>query len=127
MTALTATHTAPVRVARPARARHLVSVPTGDAVPTPTKGELHLTRRGRLAITLGTLALATVTGAGIAFGGTAATPDEVVVEPGQTLTSIAAVELPGMATDAAIAEIRSANQLSTSHIHAGQTLVIPTP
>lgn len=132
MTALTATitagHGAPVGVpaGRPARTRHLVSVPTGDAVSPSTKGELRLTRRGRLMITLTVLAVASVAGAGVAFGGPAAAPEEVTVEAGQTLTSIAAVEMAGVPTDDAIASIQRANDLSTSHVHAGQTLVIPT-
>lgn len=129
MTALTVTHGAPVGVpaARPARTRHLVSVPTGDTVSSQAKGAVRLTRRGRLAMTLSTLALASVAGAGVAFGGPAAAPEPVTVESGQTLTSIAALEMSGVPTDDAIAQIRQANDLATSHVHAGQTLVIPTP
>ncbi|WEV78606.1 LysM peptidoglycan-binding domain-containing protein [Janibacter cremeus] len=129
MTALTVTHGAPVGApaVRPTRTRHLHSVPTGDAVAAPAKGAVRLTRRGRLTMTLTTLAVASVAGAGMAFGGPAATPQEVTVEQGQTLTSIAAVEMTGVPTDDAIAQIRQANDLATSHVHAGQTLVIPTP
>ncbi|NYF97072.1 LysM peptidoglycan-binding domain-containing protein [Janibacter cremeus] len=127
MTALTVTHGAPVGVpaARPARTRHLVSVPTGEAAPTATKGAVRLTRRGRLTMTVATLALASVAGAGVAFGGQAAAPEQVTVETGQTLTSIAALEMSGVPTDDAITRIRQANDLSTSHVHAGQTLLIP--
>lgn len=124
---LTATHGAPAGVpaARPARTRHLHSVPTGDAVGIPAKGAVRLTRRGRLTMTLSTLAVASVAGAGMAFGGPTVTAEEVTVEPGQTLTSIAALEMVGVPTDDAIAQIRQANDLATSHVHAGQTLVIP--
>ncbi|WP_338751539.1 LysM peptidoglycan-binding domain-containing protein [Janibacter alittae] len=127
MTALTVTHGAPTGVpaSRPARTRHLVSVPTGEAVTAPTKGAVRLTRRGRLTMTLSTLALASVTGAGVAFGGGAAAPEQVTVEAGQTLTAIAAAEMTGVPTDDAISAIRQANDLATSHVHAGQTLVIP--
>ena len=111
--------------ARPARTRHLVSVPTGDAVPAMAKGGLRLTRRGRLSLTIATVALASVTGVGVAFGGSAPTTERVVVEPGQTLTSIAEAEMDGVATRQAITQIQMANELATSHVHAGQTLVIP--
>lgn len=127
MTALTVTHGAPAGVpaVRPARSRHLHSVPTGDAVDAQAKGAVRLTRRGRLTMTLTMLALASVAGAGMAVGGPAATPQEVTVEQGQTLTSIATLEMTGVPTDDAIAQIRQANDLATSHVHAGQTLVIP--
>lgn len=131
MTALTAApgHGSPIGVpaARPSRARHLVSVPTGGAVSGRAKGGLRLTRRGRLAMTTTTLAVATVAGAGMAFGGPAASAPEVTVERGQTLSSIAEAEMAGVPTREAVTRIQVANDLPSSHVHVGQTLTIPTP
>lgn len=104
-------------------ARHLVSVPTGDAVPT----HLRITRRGRLALT--TLAAATLvaTGVGVAdAGGASPEPVTVSVTQGETLGEIAARHMPGVPTSTAVAQLRSANGLSTPFVHSGQELVIPT-
>lgn len=128
MTALTA---APVHIdvrpGAPARSRHLVSVPTGDAVADRAPASLRLTRRGRLAITTTTVLVASIAGATMAFGGPATTPQTVTVEPGQTLGQIAATELSDVPTREAVTRIQLANDLSSSHVHAGQTLTIPAP
>ena len=47
------------------------------------------------------------------------------VEPGQTLSEIATTELAGLPTAEAVTRIQVANNLSTTHVHAGQTLTIP--
>lgn len=122
MTALTAT---PIHIDVPARSRHLVSVPTGDAVIARPAARTRLTRRGRLAITLSTVAVASIAGATMAFGGPALTSQQVTVEPGQTLGQIAQSELSGMSTAEAVTRLQIANGLTTNHIHAGQTLTIP--
>lgn len=131
MTALTATpgQGSPIGApaARPVRSRHLVSVPTGEAAPGQAKGGVRITRRGRLALTLTTLVAATAASAGIAVGGPATATPEVTVEEGQTLTSIAEAEMADVPTREAVAQIQLANGLSSSHVHAGQTLTIPTP
>ena len=120
---------APVRVpARPARPR-LRLVPTGDAVPTRTAGPVRLTRAGRLAITL-TVAAALLALAFVAFGGGASGAATVIdhattVAEGQTLSQIAATELPTLPVGEAVAQIQLANNLSSAHVHAGQVLVIP--
>lgn len=129
MTALTATpgHRSPIGVpaARPVRSRHLVSVPTGAAAPERSRGALRVTRRGRLAMTTAGLAVATVAGAGFAFGGPASAGPEVTVGQGQTLTSIARAEMSDVPTGEAVMQIQLANDLSSSHVHVGQTLTIP--
>jgi hypothetical protein len=120
----------PARVpARPTRPR-LVLVPTGDAVPAPASGPLRLTRAGRLAITLavtalvlGATLLAVVTTAG-------ATPTPradhaVTVVEGQTLSEVAARELPGVPVAEAVAQLQLANNLPSAQVHAGQVLVVP--
>jgi LysM domain-containing protein len=120
---------APVRVpGRPARPR-LRLVPTGDAVPTRTAGPFRLTRAGRLAITL-TMAAALLALAFVAFGGSASGAATVIdhattVAEGQTLSQIAATELPTLPVGEAVAQIQLANNLASAHVHAGQVLVIP--
>ena len=123
MTALTAT---PIRIDVPARSRHLVSMPTGDAVVARPTPRTRLTRRGRRAISTSVLAVASIAGATFAFAGPAAAPQEITVEPGQTLSQIASSELGGVPTAEAVAQLQIANGLSTNHIPAGQTLTIPT-
>ncbi len=49
----------------------------------------------------------------------------VTVQPGQTLSGLAASELPDLSLAEAMTAIRVANALNTTTITAGQTLVIP--
>jgi hypothetical protein len=121
---------APARVpARPARPR-LVLVPTGDALPEREAGRLRLTRTGRLAITLtvtaAVLVLAAVALAGGAGGASAPLVDHATtVQQGQTLSQVAAEQLPQLPLAEAVAEIQVANNLPSAQVHAGQSLVIP--
>lgn len=103
--------------------------------PPQTRGSasgrpLRLTRRGRLTLTLASTSVAaalvaTMSGLVPAFG--EAPAREVVVRPGQTLSQIAATELPGLPLDRAIVQIQLANQLNTVHVQAGQRLQITAP
>jgi LysM domain len=119
--------TAPVRVpARPARPR-LVLVPTGDVLPAEPARHVRLTRAGRLAITL-TMAIAAAVLALSMFGGGSAAPaidHATTVEQGQTLSQIAAEQLPQLPVAEAVAQLQLANNLPSAHVHAGQSLVIP--
>lgn len=104
---------------------------TQESVPAGGRRARRLTRRGRLALTLGTtvaVALATALAVGL-LGPAGAAPEQqtVVVEQGQTLSQVAAEELPGLPLDRAVVEIQLANRLSTSQVAAGQELVIPEP
>ena len=119
----------PGRAVRPSRPS-LVLVPTGDAVPTAAPAQLRLTRAGRLAITLTVdavlLALATVALISRAGAAPATVADHAVtVTAGQTLSEIAARELPGLPVADAVAELQLANNLPSAHVHAGQVLVVP--
>ena len=102
----------------------LVLVPA--PVPEPT---YRLTRRGRLvvallvAVVLSMLALAFASQLASAVG----PPRSVTVKAGQTLSEIAARELPQLPMTDGIVELQLANNLSTSQVHAGQSLVIPNP
>ncbi len=117
----------PGRAGEPARREHrshLVLVPSGAAA---TGGGLRLTRRGRLALAALFVVLAIAVG-GFAISGPsvpAPVTHTVTVRPGQTLSGLAATELPGLSLGEAMAAIRVANQLNTTTITAGQTLVIP--
>jgi hypothetical protein len=102
-------------------------VPTGADVEDG-RGVVRLNRRGRLVRTVGAVALAgtlgwTVTSA-MAAG---ATPPAhtVTVEAGQTLSAVAARELPDLPVREGVARLQLANGLSSNDVHAGQVLRIP--
>ncbi len=106
--------------------RHLVSVPTGDAVRESAPAPLRPTRRGRLVLLLSALVVVLVFGIAIAAGSSASVADHAVtVRSGQTLSEIAVREMPGLPMREAVARIQIANDLPSSHISAGQSLVIP--
>ena len=90
---------------------------------------LRLTRLGRLVVALLVAAAVAVLGVGLAgqLATAGSAPRAVTVVSGDTLSEIAARELPGLPIADGIIEIQLANSLSTSQVHAGQTLLIPTP
>ena len=91
--------------------------------------DTRLTRRGRLLITLVVSAAAMALAVGIATSVSAAAPQidhATTVFAGQTLSEVAATQLPGLAIDEAVAQIQLANGLNTLQVHAGQSLLIPT-
>jgi LysM repeat protein len=47
------------------------------------------------------------------------------VQSGQTLSEIAATQLPDLPVAEAVAQIQLANDLASDQVHAGQTLRIP--
>lgn len=105
---------------------HLVLIEGGAGSGPATTG-LRLTGRGRLAL-LALLALAVaavlvLTGT----GGAGATQPErtVTVLPGQTLSEVAAAELPGLSISEGIVALQLANSLNTAQVSAGQQLVVP--
>jgi hypothetical protein len=118
---------APLRVpGRPARP-HLVSVPCGrDAVAAPT-APVRITRAGRLAITSVVLVVLVAAAIAMFSGGASATviDHSTTVQAGQTLSQIATQQLPGLPVADAVARIQIANDLTSSDIHAGQSLLIP--
>ncbi len=102
-------------------------VPTGADIEADS-GSVRLSRRGRLVRTAGAIALVGALGWGAATAvaaGAAAPVHTVTVEAGQTLSSIAARELPEMPVREGVARLQLANGLSTSDVHAGQVLQIP--
>jgi nucleoid-associated protein YgaU len=126
-------HEAPI-FERPDRRAHLVLVPTGPDVgraggAAATEPPLRLTRLGRLVVAVVIATAVALLGVGLA--GQLATAGSalraVTVVSGDTLSDIAARELPGLPVADGVIEIQLANRLSSTQISAGQALVIPTP
>ena len=119
---------APVRMpVRPVRPQ-LVSVPTGEDVAIRPAAPLRLTRAGRLAITVTVVILAVFLAISLTSGGASATAIDhsTTVQAGQTLSEVAAAQLPQLPVNEAVARIQVANDLAGSDVHAGQTLLIPS-
>lgn len=108
---------------------------SGTEPPAP----LRLTRRGRIVLSglvVSVLTVAALLLSLLASGGAQATNHgqpgagyqgmrQIVVEPGQTLWSIASVAEPSADTRVVVEEIISANSLGGSGIHVGQLLWVP--
>ena len=102
--------------------------------PVPVRPSVRLTRRGRLVVFLGTLAivlmLGIVWGTGSVATERAGTPeptDVVTVMPGDTLYDLAADATPADGDVAAMVErIQRLNALDSGMLVAGQELRIPT-
>ncbi|MDN5790376.1 MAG: LysM peptidoglycan-binding domain-containing protein [Micrococcales bacterium] len=134
----TATVVADPHLARPRAAsdrRHLVLVPAGDAAISGARlGEpvMRLSRFGRLVRAL--LVAAVLTAGAVAashalasvFALSAGPGVTVTVQAGDTLSQIAAQRLPDLPIADGVVAIQLANDLSTSQIHAGQALIVPT-
>jgi hypothetical protein len=118
----------PVRI--PSRTAHprLRLVRPGERVCASASPVTRLSRRGRLLITLmvvaGVLSLI-----GALTTSVSATPAQIdhatTVSAGQTLSEVAAAQLPGLPVREAVAGIQLANGLNTAQVHAGQSLLIP--
>ena len=106
------------------RRPHLVVVST---LPTGGSRAPGLPRGARLARTIALVLAAVVVSAVFAFGGKgdAAAPEGVTVKPGQTLSEIAAAELPEMSLNDGVVRLQVANNLASSQVTAGQHLVVP--
>ena len=102
--------------------------------PARVRPQVRLTRRGRLVVFLGTLAivlmLGVVWGSGSVATERAGTPepaDVVTVMPGDTLYDLAADATPAGGDVAAMVErIQRLNALDSGMLVAGQELRIPT-
>jgi hypothetical protein len=112
-------------LATPTRPR--LTVLEGGAGAVEPGDELRLTRRGRaLLLLLAALVVAaTVALTGVGGAGASQPAHTVTVQPGETLSEIAARELPGMSISNGIAAIQIANRMSTAQVGAGRELVIP--
>jgi len=96
-----------------------------DALAVPA---VRFTRRGRFVITLMATAAAVILALMLATTVDAAAPqiDHVsTVSAGQTLSEVAAAQMPNLLIRDAVARIQLVNGLNTSQVHAGQSLLIP--
>jgi LysM repeat protein len=92
-------------------------------------GRLRLTRRGRAVLIGFLLLLASLVTAVVAPASRAAAPPGpariAIVEPGDSLWSIAERHAPGHDPITAVEEIRRLNRLDGYTVHAGQRLAVP--
>ncbi len=107
-----------------------VGLPLRDRRPVAHRPVIRLTRRGRLVLLALLLLLAGAVGVLVAAStGEAAAPPgpapTVVVQPGDTLWSIATHYAPGPDPFGTIERIRQLNDLDGYTVHAGQRLVLP--
>jgi hypothetical protein len=99
-------------------------VPTGRDV----RPALRLSRRGRLAVTLVVAATVLALTIAVAAGSGAAEPvvqGTATVSSGQTLSEVAAQQLPGLPVPDGVARLQLVNHLTSTQIHAGQILLLP--
>jgi LysM domain len=112
----------PPRTARP-RLR-LVGPEERASVPV-----IGLTRRGRLLITLILATAALSLTMMLTTPSPSAAPPQIdhatTVSVGQTLSDVAAAQLPSLPINEAVTRIQLANGLNTTQVHAGQSLLIP--
>lgn len=114
---------------------HLALVPELAPRRGPAPGRaVRVTRRGRLVLTFALMAVAAVLAFSVAgrFGGADAAPASssvpirtVVVQPGQTLWSIAAQVAPSADRGTTIARLVQLNRLPSTDVAAGVRLVVP--
>ena len=115
----------PSRTVRP----ELRLVLPGERAMAPVRVATRINRRGRLLVTLTVLAAALSLGLMLATSVMASGPEidhATTVSAGQTLSEVAAAQLPGLPIDEGVARIQLANGLNTSQVQAGQSLLIPS-
>ena len=97
--------------------RHLTLVPTGDEVAG-----------GGLQLVLALAVIAAAVGVNRAFAAPAAAAPlaTVTVASGDTLSAIAAREMPGLPIREAVQRLQIANNLNSAAISAGASIVIPS-
>ncbi len=104
---------------------HLVRRGHLHVVPTEPSG-LALTTRGRVVLALLVLLVVGVMATwASASASNVPTPSTVTVVSGETLSEISLRELPSLPIREGVARIQILNNLSTTSISAGQSLLIP--
>jgi nucleoid-associated protein YgaU len=91
----------------------------------PMRSTRRIRPAGRLAAVFVLAMAVSLSLAVVAHGGTAAQDSTVVVQPGDTLWSIAAQRYPADDLRARVQDIESANGLKSPVIQAGETLHLP--
>lgn len=114
----------------PTPTRATPKIPT-SRIPTPASS-ITLTTRGRIVVGLGLTFIALLAwitlGGGTAdasIGQSPAVSQFVVVQPGESLWSIASDIAPAHDPRDVIMRIRETNGLGTQHVYPGQSLVVP--
>ena len=79
----------------------------------------------RVALVVGVLAFLMVAFINVAYGGGRTGTDEVVVQPGQSLWSIAQARYPEDDTRSKVGDIIRLNHLGEQPIYAGERLQVP--
>jgi LysM domain len=93
---------------------------------------LHLTRRGRLVLVLTVMILAVVAGLTIGHGSSSAAgagrpvQHRVVVQPGETLWTLADRIAPHLDPRLVVSDIETLNHLHGGLVEPGQQLLVPT-
>jgi LysM repeat protein len=114
----------PSRAIRP----RLRLVGPGERVSAPVRPRIRLSRRGRLLMTLmvAAAALSLIVVHMTSVSAAVAQVDHATtVAAGQTLSDVAAAQLPGLPMDEAVARLQLANDLNSPQVRAGQSLLIP--
>lgn len=121
-------------MARPVLSARVVRPPSRSAAPSrvavrPAAGRLRLTRRGRaIALLLVAAAVYAAFGLGRASAGNeslARPAQEVVVQQGDSLWSIAVRALPHSDPRDVVAQLKSRNHLSSATLVVGERLQLP--
>jgi LysM repeat protein len=88
---------------------------------------LRLSRFGRLVVALFAAAVVALLTVGLAgqLASASGEPHTVIVQSGQTLSGIAARELPELTRAEGVVELQVANGLNSTQVHAGQQIVVP--
>lgn len=94
---------------------------------------MRLTRRGRLVLVLLVMTLAVVAGLTLGHGSSLAsdkhqraTQHTLIVQPGESLWTVANRVAPHSDPRAVVADIETLNHLSTPSVEAGERLIVPT-
>lgn len=119
---------APVRIPSPTAYPQLRLVGPGERVIAPPRPAIRISRRGRLLITLMVAAAAVSLTVMLTPSVGAAAPridHATTVLVGQTLSDVAASQLPSLPVNEAVARVQLANGLNTTQVRAGQSLLIP--
>ena len=115
-------------------ARPTVSAAVRPSAHASARSGLRLTRRGRVVLTLAItapIALAALIGghanaeAGSSAAAQAKATGAIVVQPGETLWSLAQQALPGSDPREAVRRIEELNHLTNGRVVAGQQLIVP--
>ncbi|MFT3874255.1 MAG: LysM peptidoglycan-binding domain-containing protein [Nocardioides sp.] len=114
---------------RPTQVHPSHARPTRPSARPVARGQVRLTRRGRLVVFAGSLLL--ILGLAFGFGARSAATDEpertrvITVGDGDTLWQIAGDIAPAGQVRDMVAHIQELNDMDTGGLQAGQKLVVP--